>query len=409
MTYRQLKGMAILLIILGLLMGNTYSLLPGMILALISLLSWYWTQHLLKGVSCTLTIERERAWIGDKIEGELKMWNHQPFPIPSLQCSLEWPGELKMLKGDLIPHYRASRWTFKYTTSLLWFQRVTRPMEIECHKRGEFSFGPVELYTADLFGFQAGKKRIEMNERLIVYPKILPLSIHPLSHQGPFGEKRRESFLYEDPSLFKGIREYRPTDPFSKIEWKATARTDKLMTRMVDASTAIQVALVINTSTSDYIWQMDREVLERTIITASSLLAYLSKKKYSFSIYLNGVVPGSREPAAIPMGTGIKHLHSCIEVLARILPSHHIKVERVLQSTAGRLGDKSQILLLTGSLTEDLKMEIERQRKRGRRMTLILTQHQPKAISSFNIPIYRVREEESWDELQQITLYPINS
>lgn len=407
MTYRQLKGMGILLLIMGLLFRNTFMILPGMVLSLISLISWYWSSQLLHSVHCSLRLNEKRAMIGDRIEVTLTFINDQPFPIPSLQCSLDWPGEILLLQDDPLSYYRTNRWLYTYMTSLLWFQKVTKKLQIECRQRGEYFFGPLDLCTMDLFGFQAGQKRIDLEERLIIYPRILNISIQDHQHRAPFGDKRRESFIFEDPSLFKGLREYRPTDPFSRIEWKATARTNRLMTRIVDASTAMEIALVINTTTGEYLWELDRDLLERTLLTAASLLHYLSLKRYSFSIFLNGIVRGRRHPAAVTMGTGRGHFHSCMEVLGRILPSPHVKYEKILTSTGDILGDRSQILLITGSISKEVHHEILRQKKRGRELTAILTKKERDESLPSPCPTYRIKEEETWDAIQQITLLPI--
>lgn len=402
----HLKRTGLILIAVGLLTQNPYVLIFGILLLLIIFLSWFWTHYLLEDLFCTFTLTAHRAQVGDEIQGELTLQNHQPFPIPWLTCSLEWPGELEVEEGSVIPHYLQNRSLLKKSLSLFWFQRVKKKIQARCRQRGEFFFGPIHLSTTDLFGLSTGKKEIPIQEKIIVYPRVLPVSLHPLPHSSPFGEEMKKSWIFEDPICFKGIREYRMGDPFSRIHWKATARTNRLQTRLVDASRARQVALIINTTTGEYLWELDGELLERTIITGASLAARCCQLKHRFGIYLNGLVRGSKTPAAVEMGTGEGHLLACMEVLGRVIPAGNIRCEAILKATIERLGGESEILLITGKINQPIQELIKREAQRGRIITIIQTSHLPQT-KPVGVPTYSVQEEETWDALVEITLVPV--
>lgn len=407
MTYTSLKRTGLILVIIGLLLANPYVIIPGMLLLLVSLLSWFWAIYLLKSLSCTFTLNAHRAQVGDQVQGELIIKNHQPFPIPHLTCSLDWPQELGLPKSTLSPHYLLNRSFFSNTVSLFWFQQVKKPVEIVCQKRGEFFFGPIDLDTSDLFGITTGRKKIPLEENLIIYPRIVDISFPPLPNKSPFGEEEKRSWIFEDPARFKGIREYRKGDPFSRIQWKATAKTNRLQSLLLDASTNRQMALVINTSTGDYPWLIDRELLERTIMTGASLAARCCHVKHRFGIYLNGLVRGSRVPASVGMGTGERQLLACMEVLGRIIPTANIPCEKILKAAGDRLGDVSQIFFITGKMNAALQSEIRRQLQRGRLITVIYTRHQPEELPLVQASAYYIKEEETWDALAKITLTPM--
>jgi hypothetical protein len=80
-------------------------------------------------------------------------------------------------------------------------------------------------------------------DRLLVYPKILPLEDIGIPSRHPFGDLRVKRHLFEDPVLVMTTREYVNGDPLKYIHWKSTARLQKLQSRVFEHTTTIDMAL----------------------------------------------------------------------------------------------------------------------------------------------------------------------
>ena len=70
--------------------------------------------------------------------------------------------------------------------------------------RGEHIFGPVRLRTGDLFGLVSEELLLPLAEAIVVYPRVIPLTALGLPAQNPLGDRRTQSWLFEDPSRFAG-------------------------------------------------------------------------------------------------------------------------------------------------------------------------------------------------------------
>ncbi len=404
MSHSAVRVVAAVAILLGLMVGNPTIMVPGMLLLTVSIASYLWAEYLPRHLSVKVHLKQRKVRFGQTVVGEVELRNDQPFPIPMVECSVEWPEELDAKQGRLIPHYKPGRLMLHNVLALRWFERVIRPFEVDCQLRGVHSFGPTMLFTADPFGLLGGHRRLAHEEELLVYPKTVPVRVAQSLRAIPFGEKGAPSWIFDDPSRFRGSREYRPADPFSRIEWKATARTGQLHTRVFDASFATEVAVFVNLSTSEKAWEgIDHALLERTVTVAASVLEHCYGAGFRFGVYTNGFVRNRRSSASVRMGSGEGHWLAGMELLARVLPALGLPPERILAAIASRVNDHAQLVVITARMTPALRHQLMRQRAHGRRLVVIFTgQDAPEKMS--RVSVYTVAEKEAWHDLADITL-----
>jgi uncharacterized protein (DUF58 family) len=405
MSASVLLWVGVLLIAVGLTMSNPVVVVPGMLVLLVVLVARLWTNDSLKkSISCKVSLLQKSARPGDVVDAHFEVKNDQPFPIPWLECSLEWPEELGCDSHTLAAHHQVNRAVLRNIFSLRWFERVTRKFRVRCDTRGEFWFGPVDMTIYDPFGFLEANTEVNTRERLVIYPKSVPVRATGPMTKSPFGEKPKRSWVFDDPSQFRGAREYTQSDPFSRIEWNSTARTGKLHTKLLDASFAAETAIVLDISTGEQPWDgVIRDVFERTILVCASLVrsTYLSGRR--FGLFTNGYTRGSNTPAAARTGSGREQYTACMQVLGRIIAVRGFRARAVLAVTAKKVSEYAEIVLVTANLTKSLVQEIERQRVMGRAISVVLTEEC--ALSSrLRVPTYIVGEKGTWSSLEQITL-----
>jgi len=115
-------------------------------------------------------------------------------------------------------------------------------------RRGVFSFGNCYVEVYSRWGFCVKRFSYDCPAEGAVYPNLTAMR-----HYRMLAERRQLS--WEDSSLhkvravgteFAGIREYTPDDDWRKINWKATARANKLMTNIYDLEKNREVILAVD-------------------------------------------------------------------------------------------------------------------------------------------------------------------
>jgi uncharacterized protein (DUF58 family) len=165
---------------------------------------------------------------------------------------------------------------------------VSLDYEIKGIRRGCYELGPVVIQVSDIISGEELRNEVRPEERLIVYPKILPITTGRLHSYQPIGELRSEEVAFEDPSKFRGTREYLITDPLKKIHWKVSAHTGKLQVKVYEPTVGAQSVIFLNLRYQDYP-SFDRDYrMELAVTLASSLSAFLIGKRQAVGLVTNG-------------------------------------------------------------------------------------------------------------------------
>src|SRR5450759_5253711 len=134
--------------------------------------------------------------------------------------------------------------------------------------RGQYFLGPAHITVADLFGH--GGAMTDQNDRAsyIVRPRTLPVRLAS-QRQAPAGDLRTRHSLFEDPSLFAGVRPYRAGDPMKRVHWRATARTGVPVSKRFDPTRAQNIMIALDVQVmSGSVWVNDEEPVSYTHLRA---------------------------------------------------------------------------------------------------------------------------------------------
>ncbi len=184
-----------------------------------------------------------------------ELTNRKLLPLAWLEIEDSLADRLRISERDILPSGTPGVAVLRMTTAMRWYERVTWNLTVECPARGYFPIGPVQLRSADAFGFFQQRERISDIDYITVYPAIAPLEriIIPARHL--FGDQRIKRPIITDPMRTVGIRDYRPEDSFRHIHWKATARTQSLQTKIFEPTTSIQFGIFLNLDTFERYWE----------------------------------------------------------------------------------------------------------------------------------------------------------
>ncbi|MEW6523688.1 MAG: DUF58 domain-containing protein [Bacillota bacterium] len=390
------------LIILGLALRQPYLLVPGVLTVVTLLLARAWRKNALDRITYRRHLSTSRAGWGDTVELAVEVENAKPLPVPWVECLDDLPADLPVVGGHLSAHHLPGRMTLKNMLSLGWFERVTRRFSITCTQRGRYTLGPVTLVSGDPFGFDRESRGLPQTDQLIVYPRILPVAGPALLRRHPFGDQALASWIFEDPARTAGVREYQTRDPFNRIEWKATARTGRLQTRVFEASFRVQLSIFLNLSTGAYLWEgIDRRRLEFAISVAASLAHWAIGHKRSVGIYANGYHPSGGGSLSMRPGAGVHQLERILGALATLPPVPWGQLHPILNRALGSMEPGTAALIITSQVPQDLVLAAARLKSCGHPVSFVLLGN---ARAPRGFPSARVREEGS--DVQRIVLDP---
>ncbi|WP_282036257.1 DUF58 domain-containing protein [Saccharicrinis aurantiacus] len=98
-------------------------------------------------------------------------------------------------------------------------------------KRGVYHFGKLHVLVSSKIGFFSMRYSIDANKDVAVYPSFIQLKKHELLAFS-YNRNQQNNQLYQRPGNsreFEQIKEYVIGDDYRKLNWKATARFNKLM------------------------------------------------------------------------------------------------------------------------------------------------------------------------------------
>ena len=270
-----------------------------------------------------------------------------------------------------------------------------------------FIFGPAVVSSGDPFGFFRTKLVNEKTDRLLVYPKILPLEDIGIPSRHPFGDLRVKRHLFEDPVQVMTTREYVNGDPLKYIHWKSTARLQSLQSRVFEHTTTIDMALFVDTRTvaaTNYWSIISPDFLETSILTAAAISNHSFKEGYKVGLYANEFYFQSEHLMKLPPSNNTDQLRNILEGLAQIQGIPALSIDKLLVREGRQLPWETTIVMITAVPTVELVTALKRFKRAGRRVALVLIGTPGTPVNLEGIQVYRVSEEIYKKNLESMSL-----
>ncbi len=362
---------AVIAIIAGLLASQVLLIVVGVLVLLIWITGKHWPRYAFRRLTYSRRLERRRAFIGDILDYYVTVNNDKILPMIWLDISDTFP--LGLQTGGT---YRRgvgaeAELDHRITTSLLPYQRVTWRYRVRCRARGYHRIGPARLRSGDMFGLTAAEQHVTDVEYLLVYPRIVDLRRMLNLWERPLGDGRGHRFIQDDPSRFVGLRDYLPTDPLKRIDWKATARHGKLESRVFEPAATRYMLIALNARTGDAAWQgSNRRLFERAVTVAASVAEYARREDYTFGLVSNAIASYSSKWMSVSPGSGDLQLESVLESLAMAGPFWVTELSSVLRTESETLASGATVVLVTALISRAVVQETEQIRRRGHRLII---------------------------------------
>lgn len=238
--------------------------------------------------------------------------------LPYLKLRIYVPGGIDFphLKKGKVSQSTAGGQELILTTWLMPRQKLEIEIPAVIEKRGRYFANGLVIATGDFLGISEMYTRYDNFVEVICLPKEAE-STKALQIAGGFpGDLSVNRFIFDDPSLTIGAREYTGREPMKQISWLRSAQSGRLMVKEMDHTleSSVTVVLNIDTEASDH--------KEADIELAYSMARYVCRKleddRLSYSFTTNADAIGNiRSFKYIGEGLGRTHFGHIMEGLGR--------------------------------------------------------------------------------------------
>ncbi len=128
-------------------------------------------------------------------------------------------------------------------------QESVQTYTLKSFHRGNFAFGALFYRVSGPLGFIQRQGKVELPQQVQVLPDMTGEGSHDLqlALAGAFQAGRRKSVLRGEGREFESLREHQRDDDFRHIDWKASAKRGKLISRLYETERDQRLMILLDT------------------------------------------------------------------------------------------------------------------------------------------------------------------
>lgn len=311
-------------------------------------------------------------------------------------------------------------------------------------RRGLFRVGPVVMESSGPFGLVRRFLVSKGVDFVTVLPRVVAIAKGLAQGQRPIHQVPRKRSIFEDPSRFMGVRDYRPGDSMRRIHWRATARSQRLQVKLFEPSVLTGVLLAVDMGLESYP-QTRRDanaidpLLEFAVTAAASLGQFVLSGDQSVAMVSNGTdaadqypedwnggsfrrleqaleetrlhpMEAAYQPVELPPAKGHWQNERLLTALARLTPSASVSLSNLLMTELPRLPRNLVLMVITPTIDEALCDVLESLKRSGIETGVVWIQVPPDPMKPYpeeqapsalphNIPVYPVANDADLETL----------
>ena len=354
------------LVLIGLLAHADAIVVLGVLLLASSGVSRLWSRLVLEELHYERRLEHTRIFAGESTRLRLSLANRKLLPVPWLEVQERFATPMEFPDASVHPSGVPRTVVLYRNTSLAPNERLSWPLSLRAVERGYYRIGPTRLRSGDLFGFFDREREVGGRSALVVYPQTVPLPRLDLVHARPFGEQRGGHPIFQDPERVVGLRDYLPGDPMKRVDWKATARAARLVSRVYEPSRTRAVVVALNITTlPENTFGTNVRLLERGVAVAASAAVAAFEERSALGLVANGSFPDADRPIRIGAGRSPEQLNRVLEALAMISGFTTSRLADELTGRSRALPAGATVVVVSAVLDEGLAAALRRLRSEG--------------------------------------------
>jgi uncharacterized protein (DUF58 family) len=382
----------VVLVILAILTRETFVMVLLYLFVGASLLGRWWSGQVVNRLAFNRRYDH-KAFPGETIPVQLDIHNNSWLPAVWLRVQ------------DLFPIEVADGGGFQQVISLGPNEKTRLSYNLKAHKRGYYSIGPLHVTSGDLLGLSGDRQSEGGSDNLTIYPRVVALTEVKLPSRSPMGTMRHKQPIFEDPTRQIGKRDYQAGDSLRRIDWKATASTGRMQTKLFEPSIALETIIFLNLNLNDYHIRTRFDATELAIVVTASVANWVIAQRQSTGLIANGhdMLSTDSRPVPLTPRKGRGHMMRILEVLARIRAVETDPFPAQLRQQRVRFPWGTTLLVVTGSADAALFDELLQARRSGLNPVLLLCGEHPNHRQAslqgktMQIPVYIFRTEKDLD------------
>ncbi|MCQ2427469.1 MAG: DUF58 domain-containing protein [Clostridia bacterium] len=279
------------------------------VVSVILLQYFLYKRHSFDHVEYRAYFSESEVYTGDDIYLYEEIANTGKIPLPFIKIETELPDGLKFtLLEDSSAHKKngktsvtEEKLTARYEGRVhsMFVLRpgsvIKRRWRVICRVRGEYRLDGALATATDILGYLAVSKRIMPSEDKRTSVTVLPL---PEELDGKYasskyicGDAISNICPVTDPVRICGSRDYTPSDPMNRVNWKSTAAHGRLMVNIEEKTVRHRFSILFNMNSREIEQYPDSPSdpasVERGIILCASVLDRIAAEDLPVSIFLN--------------------------------------------------------------------------------------------------------------------------
>lgn len=270
------------------------------------------------------------------------------------------------------------------------YQQVTWVTRTRANNRGEYTYGRLEVASADPLGLFTRRRQVGRQQAALIFPPTVELpSFYVPSGQG-WTEGLVRGHTFSPSPVAASIRDYVPGDASGHIHWPLTLRKGKLMVREFEREPS---------GPSDAIWVLldlfagvqAGEGPESTVEYGVTIAASVAKRFLDQGRTVGLVVSG-QERTVIAAAEGPAQLGRLLQKLAVVQPGAVGTLTGATQVLAAELAPRSVVVIVSPASVPDVAAAVSLLTPRGAAVVPILLEaatfagRAPAAGTAYRLP-----------------------
>lgn len=297
-------------------------------------------------VRVTRTVGDDAPEPGSAVEVTVTVENAGETTLPDVRLVDGVPAGLAVTEG-----------TPRFTTALRPGRRATFSYTVEAAP-GVHEFDPALVVTRDLAGLRRRETLVDAGGSEVACRPDPPAPDPRLGPQRTVLPGQTRSTVEGSGVEFRSVREYRPGDPLSRVDWNRKAKTGEFTTVDFRESRLARVLLVVDARRAAYLTPDDGGVpaVRRSVAAARSLADGLVASGVPV-----GITALSPRPCWLPPGAGADHRRRLLDAFAGDdafswdPPVERVGVDAAVESVVRRVDADTQLLFLSPLCDDDAR------------------------------------------------------
>ena len=297
-------------------------------------------------ITVTRVIQPMRSMGDEDVEVTLTVTNKSTHSIESMQLDDNVPADLQTKSG-----------TSRLILSLRPGEAARFSYELSSPERGTHEVGPTQIVFTDNLKLRSAVSQLSNVGQFLVLPKIEKLGTVDLKGRrvGPWPglvPSRRMGIGTE----FFEISPYVPGDDLRRVNWKASARSGKLVTNEFEGEQVVDILVVLDCSEDVMSDLFDYDALEFQVRFAASLCSQLIMQGNRVGLSIYGAVR-----TWVDLAFGKRQLLKLLDSLAVVKPgAATLPIKYVLESVISTvLPARSVVVLISPMIDAALPEMVE--------------------------------------------------